>query len=143
MPVTPKSATELFDYLQERFGIGTWDETSDVPFFKYRSLEAGKINSICKRRRTSVEELFMAAQYAADQRMVIRQPFDLLKLIAPARRAQKPKRGEDMVQALLMATKEAVALGMQDWASRLYSTSPSGAPGVLAEFEKAKAERDG
>ena len=48
MPVTPRTATQLFEYLQERFGVGSFDEGQSLPYWKYRMTEVTKINSMCR-----------------------------------------------------------------------------------------------
>lgn len=140
MPVTPQNATELFEFLQERFGVGDYDESSNLPYFRYRMNQVSRINSMCTKRRVSIEDLYVAAQYAAERRIVIRGPFDLLKHIAPAKRALRAPRGADAAAALIAAVQEANRLGMTDWAARLYATAPSAATDVLNDFEQAKKE---
>lgn len=132
--------TDLYDWLQEQFGIGTYDPGStDQAYWEYRVLEVTKLKAMIRRRRTSVEELFMAAEYAKAQRIHVRAPFELLGYIAPAKRALRHPRHQDGREALNLAVIEAQASGMDDWAVRLYNADPSVAADVLAEFEAAKS----
>lgn len=132
------SEGELFDYLTERFGIGDYDEGSGVPYWKYRGTEISKIKAMLKRRGVTVQEMMLAANFAAERKMTVRAAWDLLSLIPPAKRAaSKPSRVSD-AERLQEAARDAAARGMLDWASRLVAADPSEADRVLAEWALVK-----
>lgn len=134
----PRNASELYEWMRANFGTGDFDDTSGQPYFRYVQREAGKINSICKRRRTSIEELYATAVYARAEGIPIRTVYDLLAVIPRAKRAQRRAARPDPGQALLSAAEDALRRGEGEWASKLYAAHPSRAEDVLREWEAAR-----
>lgn len=132
---------ELIDYLQQHFGIGDYDDdVSDKPHWKWRALEITKLKGMIRRRGTSVESLRVAADYCIAQGITVKQPFDLLEHIGPARRALREAERPDPRAALHQAAERAQELGMLEWAAHLYRVDPTEADAVLAQFEEAVAK---
>lgn len=128
---------ELYDFLRERFGVGDYDEAlSGQPYWKYRALEVSKLKGIIRRRRTSVAELYLAAEYAAERRIPISAPFDLLRLIGPAKKAAMVPRRRELAERLERAARDAQAMGQAEWATRLFVADVSAAEELLAEWER-------
>ena len=50
----PENEAELYDLLQEMFGIGTYDEVAgSEAWFRARMVEVMKLKGLCRRRRAS------------------------------------------------------------------------------------------
>lgn len=126
---------ELVDYLQQKFGIGDYDEDASAePHWKARALEITKLKGMIRRRGTSVESLRIAADYCIAQGVTIKQPFDLLEHIGPARRALREAERPDPRAALHQAAEEAQELGETGWVARLVATDPREAEAVLHQW---------
>lgn len=133
----------LYDELQRRFGIGSWDEgTSRIPYFKARMTEIGKLKRMLTSRRTKPEDVMLAAEYASAQRIPIRETWELFALIPDAKRARRQQAAPtDTAVALQAAVAEATEAGATDWAYRLYNADPRSGQALLKEWEAWKTAR--
>lgn len=135
----PKTPGELYDLLHERFGIGTFDETtSKQPFYKARMTEVSKITAMLRKRRVTIGEVAQAADYAHRTRKPITASWQVFDLIPEALRAAKAKAPDQIRERLAEAAAEAMRLGRDDWASRLYRADIHSGPEVLNLWEKTK-----
>ena len=130
---------ELWDYLQERFGFGEWDEhTSDIPWWKFRGNEIGKLKAMTRRRRVSAYQLIVASEYAIAHRKPVTALYQLFALIPEAlawrRRQDALDRKADLAQDIEDAMHEAWEAGEHEWAGRLLRASAAEAQTVLNEW---------
>lgn len=129
----------LFDYLQERFGIGDWDEaTSAIPWWQFRGREIAKLKSMRTKRKATTTQLVAAADYAVEQCRPIYATYQLFALIPEAmaarRRQEQAKKKGDLARGINEAFAEAVAAGETEWAERLMRTQVSEAQTVINEW---------
>lgn len=130
---------ELWDYLQERFGIGEWDEaTSDVPWWKFRANEIGKLKRMMRSRRAKPHQLVIAADYAITHAKPVTALWELFALIPEAladyRRQDALRRQARFVEDIERAIGEAMDAGETQWAERLMRAGPAEAQTVINEW---------
>ena len=87
------------------FGIGDFDDSGPVPWFKFRMVEISKIRAIRKKRQLSFPALAMAARYCYRRHIPIKGVWELVAFIVPAAKAA----GRDRVSPLGVEVREAVA----------------------------------
>ena len=136
---TPQTPAELHDLLHEMFGIGNYDDlTSTDPWFRARMTEISKLRAMLKRRRCSVEEVTIAAQYARETGKPIHAAWQVFILVPDALKAQRNERAQRTLENLLVeihaAAAEAHELGEPEWADRLMRVSHANAVSVLDEW---------
>lgn len=83
---------DLYDLLQELFGLGSWDPDSDVPWWKARQHEVTKIKRSRTARNVDLEDLALAARYAKAHGEQVKAITWLYKLITPAIRWDNERR---------------------------------------------------
>lgn len=127
---------EVYDQLQQRFGIGNWDEaTSKVPWWKARITEISKLKAMLTRRRVKTSDVLLAADYAERHRVPIRETWELFQVIDAAKRERRQTPTTTDVQTrLAAAVQEATECGEPAWAARLYNTDPRVAEDALAAW---------
>lgn len=133
---------ELWDYLQERWGFGEWDEaTSDIPWWKFRANGIGQLTSMMRKRRVKPHELVAASEYAeatAKPITALWQLFGLIPEAVAARRQQERLDAEEARgRALQQAIHEAMEAGEREWADRLMRAAPSEAQTVINEWRSS------
>lgn len=135
------SEGELFDYLQERHGIGAWDEaTSAIPWWKFRGREIAKLKAMLKKRKALTIQVAVAADYATEHKRPIYAYYQLFALIPEAMTAQR-RQGEtarkvELARGINESIAEAIAAGEDQWAARLMRTQVSEAPAVIKEWRE-------
>lgn len=93
MTTTPvRTDSDLYDLLQELFGLGDWDPDGDVPWWKARQHEISKIKRSRTARNVALEDLALAAHYAKAHGEQIKAVTWLYKLISPAIRWDNERR---------------------------------------------------
>jgi len=126
------TAAAAYDALQQRFGIGEWDEaTSTVPYYEARMVEIGKLKRLLHSRRITTTDLMKAADYAVRHRYPISATWQLCALVPEALREHRPSPVATVRDRLLSAAAEATAAGEREWAERLYNADPSAGEEVL------------
>ena len=130
---------ELWDYLQERFGFGDWDEaTSPIPWWQFRGREIGKLKAMMRKRRATDTHLVAAADFAVEHKRPIYALYQLFALIPEAmawRRQQRlAEQKAQQADAIAIAFAEAVAAGEPEWAERFMRASATEAQSVINEW---------
>lgn len=130
---------ELWDYLQERFGFGEWDEaTSDVPWWKFRANEIGKLKRMMRSRSAKPHQLVIAADYATAHAKPVTALWELFALIPEAlaehRRQDAIKRQARWADVVETAIEEAMDAGETQWAERLMRASAAETQTVINEW---------
>lgn len=131
--------SEVWDYLQPRFGFGDWDETTtDVPWWKFRANGIGQLKTMCRKRRVKPAELVIAAEYAMSHQKPVTALWELFSLVGEANAWRRKKdRLEATARAATdveLALGEAIAAGEQDWAERFMRVGPSEAQTLINEW---------
>ena len=128
---------ELYDLLQELFGIGDFDDGQGL-WYQSRGVEIGKLKRMLTSRHCTVEEVAEAARYAHGRHIPITQAWQVFQLVPEALRARRLSRAEEEHLALRDARSEAVraALDLHDttWADRLMRTPDQHLETVLQEW---------
>lgn len=129
------TTAELYDELQEMFGIGDWSQAAKIPWFRARMNEIGKLKRTLRSRHVREDDVYLAAVYAREQQIAITATWELFELIPDAKKhARQPKT--DM--GLQAAIQDAIAAGDDDWAVRLenvHPNDPTAVAAVLKEYE--------
>lgn len=133
------SDAELWDYLQERFGFGDWDEaTSDVPFWKFRGNAIGQLKAMKRKRRVTNYELVVAANYVIAHHKPVIALWQLFGFISEAMAWRRKQDATAAVarraQAIEEAVVEAMEAGETDWAERLLRVGPADAQTVINQW---------
>lgn len=118
-----RSDGELYDLLQELFGLGNWDPDSDVPWWKARQFEVTKIKRSRTARKVELADLALAARYAKAHDEDIRAVTWLYKLIPAAIRWENARRRAQTLAELDDLIAEAIAIESEvpgsTWLTRL------------------------
>lgn len=137
----PSTEAELFDYLHEKFGIGTYDELvpSSRQWWQERGTGIAKLRAMLKRRRQRIDDVVIAADYAARHKKPIHFYPQIFELIDEAKREQRQRSHEERRQSLReevrAAASEALELGREEWAYRLLRAPENDAQAVLDEWK--------
>ena len=134
--MSPEGA--LYDLMQQRFGIGDYDDLSGEPYWKARNIEISKLKGQMRRRRLSVEDLRTAVEYATVTGRPIKAVWQLCELVTEAKKARRDATrnvmAEDTRRDLEVAAAEAHERGDHGWAARLYAADIKSAPVVLQQW---------
>lgn len=135
---------KLYDLLQLMFGLGDFDDsTSGEPWFKHRMVESMKLKGLCRRRRTSIQQVAIAAWYAKEHHLPVRHSVTLFALIPKAmvefREMERRVAKEAEKQEVDAAVDEAYARGRQDWVEQLMRAAPGNVRSLLDTFHKELA----
>lgn len=110
-PQTPLTIPQLFDWMERHFGFGNYDElTSDVPHWKWRLSEVAKLKASMTKRRTTVGEMQMIAQYCLDKRIILGHWVDLYQHAVPALREARQAAERRQKEEIEIRIARAVAL---------------------------------
>lgn len=144
MPETPG---DLYDLLQELFGIGDYDEVAtphdaDLPraqvWYRARSIEIAKIRSMLRKRRCTLGEVAVAAYYAADEGIPVNASWQVFGLVSDAKRAARARdrqlRQDGVLADRNLAAIEAMEAGEQGWADRLINASDQEVASVIDQW---------
>lgn len=130
---------QVYDALQEHFGIGSWTEESGIPFWKYRATEVSKITAMMKKRNVSFAELHTAFEFAQQHGRPITESWHLFALVVEAARwrREQAKAPTDVRAALDAAAAEAHASGEDGWAqSLLAADAGEGGKALLVQWKE-------
>ena len=139
--VEPKRDAQLFDMLHGLFGIGDFDDSGPVPWFKFRMVGISKMRAIRKKRQLSFPALAMAARYCYRRHIPIKGVWELVAFIVPAAKAA----GRDRVSPLGVEVREAVANERSredpspEWVDRLLRARGEFRRDVLDQWEQARS----
>lgn len=136
----PQSHAELYDQLQEMFGIGTYDDSLQrEAWHRARMVEIMKLKGLCRRRRCTPKHVSIAAWYAKENRLPIQHSVRLFALIPDAMRAYNTSVNASEREAeereVNVAVNTAMRLGEQEWADRLLRASGSDVREVLDAWQ--------
>lgn len=120
----PHTESQLFDYLNEAFGVGNYDDVAESkPWYKVRSSEIGKLKKILRGRRLSVREVYLAGEYCRANQIPVKASQDIFRHIPAAlqawRRDLAAARKQDAATSVLVVIQEAYAVGQVTFAERL------------------------
>lgn len=139
----PETTAELFDLCHDLFGIGNYDEfaANQLPWFKVRMNEIGKLNRILKARGIEVRTMAIAAEYCADKLIPIKATGELIAHITDAlidlRARENDARTQRLHDRINNAVEVALLKGSSDTAERLMRMPVAVAEDLIDEIEAA------
>jgi hypothetical protein len=86
LEVQPKTDGALFDMLHSLFGVGDFDETGAMPWFRFRIVEIAKLRAIRKRRSITLADYAMTARYCHQHHEQVKESWQVCGFIADAKR---------------------------------------------------------
>ena len=141
IPLTyPDNASQLYDLLQEMFGLGDWDEltTSRTPWWKARLLEVGKLKRQMAKQKVTIDQLTRAAWYARRWSIPVRGVWTLVDLIPDAdaeyTKVLREVEREDLERQRTWAILAARHIGEEYWEAALLRASYAELPDTLARW---------
>jgi hypothetical protein len=139
----PKSDAELFDMLHEIFGIGDFDETGAVPWFRFRIAEIAKLKAIRKRRSITLADYAMTARYCHRHGERVKESWQVCGFIADAKREARriavPALSLD-ISAALEAERALPGPDSAIWVERLLLTRGPFRRDVLNEWKQSREQ---
>lgn len=139
---TPRNESQLWDQLQELFGLGGYDDAfAKEPYYKFRMRGIGQLKRLMKSRSLTITDVWMTAVYCAgDRRILVRTHSELLSHYREAYDAERSRvlqqKQEDANERL------ALALDVETdpaWRSRLMRATPDSRERVLTEWKESRA----
>jgi hypothetical protein len=139
----PDTHAELYDLLQEQFGIGDYDEVvGGTLWHRARMVEIVKLKGLCARRHATIRQVSIAAWYAKEQGLAVSHSARLFAMIPDAMRTYNARVAAEKadVQAgeLAAAVNAAMAAGEDEWAERLMRADGPEVGEVLDEWRKTR-----
>jgi len=140
----PTSIPELWDWLEKRFGFGTWDElTSGEAYWQWRMREIAKLKTSMKTRKTDVPQMWLIGRYCLVRGIAVRNFVDLYGYYGAARRWEEERKKVIQERTLSENLRKAQALeaGFDpngEWLRRLLLASGSDRRLAYAEWVKAR-----
>jgi len=136
----------LYDLLQARFGLGSWDEASGEPWYKARGKEIAKIRASRTKHGVSTDDLMLAADYCASQGIHITNIVALYRHIPSAIKWGRERALAAEMSVLRRDLDEAIAYEHSlsdgsDWLERLLRVQGSAnVEEVLKEWRSARTQ---
>lgn len=130
---------ELYDLLQELFGIGDHDDmVGGGPWYQKRAIEIGKLSGMLKARHCTADEVAEAARYAHGMVIPITASWQIFRLVPEAAQARRLAASESLTSALqadrAASIREALDQHDTEWAERLMRTPDVHLETVLKEW---------
>lgn len=135
----PETPAQLYDLLQELFGVGTYDDiASRQPWFRARMTEIARLKAMLRKRRVTVEDVAIAAWFAHDRGIPIPATWRLFGLIAEAKRSARERDRQaaamEREDRRTAAVVEAFNADEHTWAARLINTSDRDLDAVIDQW---------
>jgi hypothetical protein len=136
---TPQTDSKLFDVLHEWFGIGTYDEDTDGPWWSWRIKQVARIKTSRKARDASLPELHISALYCKAHGINVEGVTWLYRHIKPAWAWWDGQQNE---AADTFTTRYADAIRVESanqdstWFTRLLRATPEYREEVLREWQE-------
>lgn len=115
----PPNDGALFDVLHAWFGFGNFDPAGELPWWKFRAIEIGKVKRSRHARDKSIAELYIAAMYARAYGLDVRAVTWLYRYIPEAFAWYDAKAAvavaEDFEQAYANAVRHEMAQEDKTW----------------------------
>ena len=94
--VEPEDEAQLFDMIHGLFGVGDFDDSKDIPWWKVRRAEISKLRGICRKRQISLADMALTARYCYRQRKRIQQSWQLTSYISDAKKDLRNRKIGDL-----------------------------------------------
>lgn len=143
LEVQPKTDGALFDMLHSLFGIGNFDESGSVPWFRFRMTEIAKLKAIRKRRSITLADYAMTARYCHRHHEQVKESWQVCGFIADAKREARRIAVPELSQEIHAALEIERALPGPDsaaWVERLLLTRGLFRREVLAEWKQSREQ---
>lgn len=138
--MSPESPAQLYDLLQELFGVGSYDAVAnpEPPYYASRMTEIAKIKAMLKRRRVTVGDVAAAAYWAHEQGRPIAATWQVFAAIPEAKRARAEANRQEakFVQEdrRTAVVREAFDANEHMWAARLINASDREIDAVINQW---------
>lgn len=135
----PATESQVFDALQERYGVGDWEEGKDVPWHEWKRKELIKIKAMRLKRRVSCDELLLAIRYCGARDIDIRAHYLLYEHISAAKRWEKDRLEMRSTRGLQASIEQAIQHEMENdpegpWLYRFLRAAGDGRQEVYDEW---------
>jgi len=135
----------LFDELYRLFGLGTFTDEGPRAWAKFRTTQIVRIRTTREKRGVDVFDLMVTARWCKDNRIFIREHWELYEHIKAATKAFREQNRREQVRDLDEAISEAIAIEAQipdsEWFDRLVRASGKAREEVYAEWELSSRSR--
>lgn len=137
----PATDAALFDMLHALLGVGDYDDSADVPWFKFRMVEIQKIKVLRRRRGVSLGEFALAARYCYRRRIPVRRSWEVCGYIPAAKKQARASRVSDLAASIATAVENERSRADCDerWVGRLLRAQGPARAEVLAAWERERA----
>jgi hypothetical protein len=139
----PKSDGELFDMLHSLFGIGNFDDSGAVPWFRFRIAEIAKLKGIRKRRSITLADFAVTARYIQRHHEQVKESWQVCGFMADAKREARriavPALSLD-ISAALELERALPGPDSATWIERLLLTRGPFRREVLAEWKQSREQ---
>lgn len=139
----PKTDAQLFDMLHSLFGIGNFDESGAVPWFRFRITEIAKLGAIRKRRSITLADYAMTARYCHQHGEQVKESWQVCGFIADAKREARRIAVPELSQEIHAALEVERTLPGPDsamWVERLLLTRGLFRRNVLDEWKQSREQ---
>jgi len=141
-PHTPNTDGKLWDVLHEMFGIGTFDEFGEKPWWKFRQQETAKVKASRIKNNRSLADLYVAALYCRAHGIDVRAVTFLMRHINSAWSWWEDTRERSRTGSLTERYAEAVRQEMANtddtWLNRLLRAAPSAREEVYQQWTERR-----
>ncbi len=138
----PKTDTQLFEFLRQRFGWGTFVDNGADSYLKYRMREVGMIKRMRAKRHITVEHVVMVADYCRAQRLSPGNLTSLMRHDKDARSWRDARLRAEVQAEVRREIDDAIAyeLTLEDspWLDTLIRVGDMERLEVLAEWKRAR-----
>lgn len=138
LDTVPASDAELFDMLHSLFGIGDFDDSKDILWFRFRMNEIGKLKALRRKRRISLADMALTARYCRRIGEPIDAGWRLCGFIADAKREARriavPELTRDVAEAV--ALERSLPVPDESWIQRLLLARGPHRADVLDEYRQ-------
>jgi len=141
--VEPTTDAQLFDMLHGLLGIGDFDDSGDVFWFKFRMTEIQKLKAMRRKRKLSLKQMAMAGRYCYRHRITVRHSWEVCTFILPAAKEAAGNRVSEVGQQIRDAVENERSRPEPDaeWIARLLRARGDYRREVLAEWMEARDAR--
>jgi hypothetical protein len=101
--VEPKTDAALFDMMHALLGVGDFDDSGEVPWFKFRMTEIQKIKAMRRKRCISLAEFATAARYCYRRRIPVRHSWEVAGFLDASRKEARAMRVSNLSQEVAEA----------------------------------------
>ena len=121
-------------------GVGDYDDSGDVLWFKFRMTEIAKIKALRRKRRISIDEFAQAARFCYRRRIPVRHTWEVCGFIDAAKKEARKSQPSAVAQTIevALANERSRPDTDEQWVARLLRARGPARSEVLKEWVKAR-----